>query len=230
MNRKFSLLIAFCWLAFLPVLHSQVFDQAKLFKLLPAIPSNLSTASEEEVSAFTSQCDSISRLISGYEEKYKRTKDDESNSDLIMEYYDIRDSILDVHSTMRNKYYDLITTFSDLEYELSGKNDLVRESIDNIKYDDSKKEELKALYEQIYANKVECSEKQISIYLQFLTEYKAKLNSISAKANRSEIIPLPDYLNKDVSYVLLNVKNYLNYLSDVYRFNVGPNIEEYNTY
>lgn len=202
MKYKNPILVAFCLLLLLPVGKSQVFDQAKLFKLLPEIPSNLSTATEAEVSAFRTYCDSIYLVLTGYEEKYKRSGNSETNSELIMEYYDIRDSILDLHATQRTKYYDLVSLFSDMEYELSGKNDVINEP------------------EQIYANRVECSEKQIAIYLQFLKDYRTKLNKISEKANKSEVIPLPSHLNKNVSYVILNIKNYLNYLSEVYKFNI----------
>lgn len=223
MNVKAFILVAFCWLVILSNGKSQVFDQAKLFELVPQIPANLSTATDEEVSAFAQYCDSINRLLTGYEEKYKRSNDaDETNSALIMEYYDIRDSILDLHTTQRNKYYDQVMLFSDLEYELSAKNGVLQESIDQIKYDGDKKDELNSLYKQIYANKVECSEKQVVIYLQFLNEYRARLESNAWKANKSEVIPLPDHLNRDVSYVLMNVKKYLDYLSEVYKFNIGP--------
>lgn len=221
MNYKTPILVSFCWLILMPFGKSQVFDQAKLFKLLPEIPSNLSTASDEEVATFTNYCDSISGILEGYEEKYKRSSNPETNTALIMEYFDIRDSILDLNSTQRSKYYDLVPLFSDLDYELSAKNDAIKESIENIKYEESKKEEVKALYEQIYANRVECSEKQIAIYLNFLKEYRAKLNDIAEKANKSEVIPMPDHLNKNISYVLMNVKNYLKYLSEVYKFNIG---------
>ncbi|HLO90875.1 MAG TPA: hypothetical protein VK172_06885 [Lentimicrobium sp.] len=221
MNYKVFVLAVTCWLISFPFCHAQVYDQNKLFKMLPAIPSNLSTATDEEVSAFVTKCDSVSGILSGYQEKYKRTRDSETNSDLIMEYYDIRDSIMDLNSTMRNKYYDLVTLFSDLEYELSAKKDSIRELIDNAQYNGNKKEEVDALYEQIYKYKVKYSEKEIAIFLQFLKEYRYRLDNISEKANKSEIIPLPDHLNKDVSYVLINIKNYLNYLSEVYKFNVG---------
>lgn len=193
--------------------------------MLPAIPSNLITATEEEVSVFMSKCYSVSSILAGYEEKYERTRDPETNSDLIMEYYDIRDSIMDLNSTQRTKYYDLVLVFSDLEYAYTIKSDSIRELIENVKYDDNKKAELDALNAQLHANKIECSEKQIAVYLQFLKEYRNRLDYISAKANKSEVIPLPEHLNKDVSYVLLNVKNYLNYLSEVYKFNLGPNPE-----
>lgn len=223
MNYKAFILAVFCWLILLPAGRSQVFDQAKLLSLLPEVPSNLSTATEEEVFAFSRHCDSINNLLTSYEEKYKRSNDaDETNSERIMEYYDIRDSILDVHSTMRNKYYDLVVFFSDLEYELSVKNSVIEETIGNIRYDAEKKEELTSLYNQVYANKVECSQKQVAIYLQFLNEYFTRLNNLAWRANKSETIPLPDHLNKDVSYVLLNVQKYLNYLSEVYKFNIGP--------
>ncbi len=204
MKIKSLILIAFCWFILLPVGKSQVFEQEKLFKILPAIPSNLSTASEEQVNAFRNYCDSIYLVLTGYEEKYKRSGNSETNSALIMEYYDIRDSILDLHATQRTKYYDLVPLFSDMEYELSGKNSLI---------DDP---------EQIYANRIECSEKQIGIYLQFLKDYRTKLHNIAEKANKSEVIPLPNHLNKNVSYVILNIKNYLNYLSEVYKFNISP--------
>ncbi len=224
MKFKSLILVAFCWLTLLPVGISQVYDQAKLFKLLPAIPSNLSTATDDEVSAFRASCDSIYEILTGYEEKYRRSGNSETNSALIMEYYDIRDSILDFHATQRTKYYDLFPLISDMEYELSGKNDVINDAIDNIKYDNNKKEEVKALSKQIYANRVECSEKQIAIYLQFLKDYRTKLNNISDKANKSEVIPLPGHLNKNVSYVILNIKNYLNYLGEVYKFNIGPEL------
>lgn len=220
MNYRISIIIAFCWFIITPVAVSQAYDQNKLLKLLPEIPSNLSTASDEEVNAFTDYCDSISAILEGYEEKYKRTSDSESNTALIMEYYDIRDSILDLNSTQRSKYYDLVALFSDLEYELSNKNDELKASIESLKYDSSKKDEVAALREQMYLNRVECSEKQIAIYLDFLRNYRARLDDISGKANKSETIPMPDHLNKNVSYVLMNVKNYLRYLSEVYKFNV----------
>lgn len=219
MNYKIPILIAFCWLIFLPIGNSQVYNQSKLLQLLPEIPSNLVTATNDEVAAFTKVCDSIYNILTGYEENYKRSRNPETNSALIFEYYDIRDSILDLHSIQRSNYYDLVTVFSDMEYELSGKNEVINE---RIKYDVKKEEELKALHEQIYANRLECSEKQIAIYLNFLNDYKTKLNYISDKANKSEVIPLPDHLNKNTSYVILNVKNYLNYLSEVYKFNIGP--------
>ena len=222
MNFRAAVLAAFCWLIFLPFGKSQVYDQAKLFKLLPEIPSNLSTATDEEVSAFINYCDSIAGILEGYEEKYKRSSNPETNTALIMEYFDIRDSILDLNSTQRSKYYDLVPLFSDLDYELSAKNDALKESIETLEYEGNKSEEIKALNEQIYANRVEYSEKQIAIYLQFLKDYRAKLNAIAEKANKSEEIPMPDHLNKNVSYVLMNVKNYLRYLSEVYKFNVGP--------
>lgn len=222
MNFKTFILIIFCWLLLLPFGKSQVYDQAKLFKLLPQIPSNLTTASEDEVSAFRTYCDSIYALLERYEENYSRNPNSETNTDLIMEYYDIRDSITDLHSTQRSKYYDLSPVFSDMEYALSAKNDSINELIENMKYDDSKREEVKALQEQIYNNKVECSKKQAAIYLQFLQDYRNKVNNLAEKANKSEVLPLPSHLNKNVSYVLMNVKNYLNYLSEVYRFNIGP--------
>ncbi|HLN53670.1 MAG TPA: hypothetical protein VK212_08170 [Lentimicrobium sp.] len=222
MNYKTFILAAFCWLIFIPFAKSQVYDQAKLFKLLPEIPSNLLTATEEEVSAFRRSCDSIDEVLTGYQEKYKRTSDSETNSALIMEYYDIRDSILDLNSTQRSKYYDLVPLFSDLEFELSSKNDLIKESIENLKYEGNKVEEIKALNDQIYANRLECSQKQIALYLQYMRDYKTKLDQIAEKANKSESLPLPDHLNKNVSYVLMNVKNYLKYLSEAYQFNLDP--------
>jgi hypothetical protein len=223
MNYKAFILASFCWLLILSSGKSQVFDQSKLLRLLPEIPSNLSTATNEEVLSFARQCDSLSIILTDYETKYKRSNDaDESNSALIMEYYDIRDSIQDLLTTQRTKYYDLVMMFSDLEYELSTKNRLLEESIENIKDDAGKREELTSLYHQIHVNRVEDSEKQAAIYLQFLKEFREKLNSIEWKANKSEVIPLPDHLNKNVSYVLLNVKKYLDYLSEVYKFNVGP--------
>lgn len=223
MNFKTLFLLVFCWLTLLPFGKSQVYDQAKLFKLMPEIPSNLSTATEEEVNAFRTYCDSIDAILTRYEEKYNRAPNSETNTDLIMEYYDIRDTITDLHSTQRSKYYDLAVMFSDLEFELSSKNDSINELIENIKYNDSKREEVKALQELIYANKVECSKKQAAIYLQFLQDYRNKVNNLAEKANKSEVLPLPSHLNKNVSYVLMNVKKYLNYLSEVYRFNIGPN-------
>ncbi|MGE5382030.1 MAG: hypothetical protein ACM3PX_01235 [Omnitrophica WOR_2 bacterium] len=228
MNYRTFILVILCWVILLPVVNSQVFDQAKLFRLLPAMPTNLSTATDEEISAFTAKCDSVNNILSGYENVYKRKQsgDDPTNSDLIMEYLDIRDTILDLHSTERNKYYDLFTLFSDLEYELSAKNDLIKESIGNLKNEGNKEEEIKVLNDEIYANRVECSKKQVAIYLQFLKDYRDRLNNIAEKSNKSEVIPLPDHLNKDVSYVILNVKKYLGYLSDAYRFNVGQNIPE----
>lgn len=221
MNFKVLFLVTFVWLVTIPFAKSQVFDQNKLLKMMPAIPANLSTATDEEVSAFTSICDSLNSLLSDYDEKYKRTRDSETNSDLIMEYYDIRDSITDLNSSMRNKYYDLVSLYSDIEYELYAKNDSIKELIRNIS-DNGNKEATDALYRQIYENKVRYSEKEIAIFLQFLKEYRYRLNNISEKANKSEIIPLPDHLNKDISYVLINVKNYMNYLTEVYKFNIGP--------
>jgi hypothetical protein len=223
MRFKTPILVAFCCLILLPFGRSQVYDQAKLFKLLPQIPSNLSTATEEEVNAFRIYCDSIDAILTRYEEKYSRAPNAETNTDLIMEYYDIRDTITDLHSTQRSKYYDLAVMFSDLEFELSSKNDSINELIENIKYDNSKREEVQALQYQIYANKVECSQKQAAIYLQFLQDYRNKVNNLAEKANKSEVLPLPSHLNKNISYVLMNVKRYLNYLSEVYRFNIGPN-------
>ncbi len=223
MNFKTFILVAFFWLILLPGGNTQVYDQGKLLKLLPEIPSNLITATDEEVSAFTNFCDSIAGILEGYEEQYKRSAGSETTTDLIMEYFDIRDSILDLNSTQRSKYYDLVPLFSDLDYELSAKNDAIKESIETLKYEGNKTQEIKSLNDQIYANKVECSQKQAALYLQYLQDYRTRLDRISEKANKSEEIPLPDHLNKDVSYVLMNVKNYLKYLSEVYKFNIGQN-------
>jgi len=222
MRLKSAIIILLSLLLIIPYTKAQVTDQAKLFRLLPAIPSDLTTATDDEVLSFIRKCDSISGILSVLEEKYKRSNDaDETNSDKIFEYFAIRDSILDLHSTERQKYYDLVTTFSDLEYETSVKNSSVEESIDNLKQSGDK-QELNSLYKQIYDNRVECSGKQVAIYLQFLNEYRAKLDNIAWKANKSEDLALPDHLNKNVSYVLLNVRKYLDYLSEVYKFNVGP--------
>lgn len=222
MTFKSPIIILFIWFLVIPFTDAQVTDQAKLFRLLPAIPSNLISAPDDEVLSFSRKCDSVSGILSIMEEKYKRSNDaDETNSDKIFEYYSIRDSILDLHSTQRTIYYDLVTTFSDLEYETSVKNSTIEESINNQK-ESGDKEGLNSLYRQIYDNKVECSQKQVAIYLQFLNDYRTKLDNIAWKANKSEDLALPDHLNKNVSYVLLNVRKYLDYLSEVYKFNVGP--------
>lgn len=225
MNIKTFFLVVFCSVMLISTGKSQVLDQAKLLKLLPAIPANLSTATDDEVTSYRKRCDSIYNILETLEEKYKRANSDEgSNTNMIMEYLDIKDSILDLHADQRNKYNDLAMVFSDLEFEFETKNREIEESIANLKGANNA-EKIKSLNDQIYANKVECSEKQVAIYLQFLNDYKYRLNKLSAKANKSEVIPLPNHLNKNISYVLINVKNYLNFLSEVYRFNVGPNVE-----
>lgn len=224
MYFRFSTLTVFCFLLAITIGKSQVFNQAKLFNMLPAIPVNLSSATYEEESAFRSKSDSIYNLLVNYEEKYKRIRssDDETNSEKIMEYYDIRDRLMDLHSIQRNKYYDLFPLFSDLDSELADKNSLLQESVDQVNYSSNEGgTSAMGLEEQIYANKREYGERKIAIFLQFLKEYRAELDAIADIANKSEEIPLPDHLNKNTSYVLLNVKSYMNYLSEVYQFNVG---------
>ncbi len=225
MYFRSSTLTVFCFLLSFTIGKSQVLNQAKLFDLLPAIPANLSSATYEEESAFRAKSDSIYNLLVDYEEKYKRTRssDDETNSEKIMEYYDIRDRIMDLHSIQRNKYYDLFPLYSDIDSELAEKNSLLQESLEQAKYSSNNNSNaVSGIEEQIYANKIECSEKKIAIFLQFLKEYRAELDAIAEMANKSEEIPLPDHLNKNTSYVLLNVKSYMNYLSEAYQFNVGP--------
>lgn len=224
MYFKYSTLTVLIFLLSFTLGNSQVFNQSKLFNLLPPIPANLSSATYEEETAFRTKADSIYNRLIDFEETYKRSRssDDETNSENIMEYYDIRDRIMDLHSVQRNKYYDLFPLFSDLDSELAVRNSAILERLDQIKY--SNKDisvEENQLNEQIYANKVEFSEKKIAIFLQFLKEYRAELDNISEIANKSEVIPLPDHLNKNVSYVLLNVKSYMNYFTEVYQFNVG---------
>lgn len=223
--KSYTLTVCFL-LLIITVGKSQVFEQAKLLNLLPPIPENLVTATYEDESSFRAQADSIYNRLIDYEEKYKRTRssDDETDSEKIMEYYDIRDRIMDFHATQRNKYYDLFPLFSDIDSELSDKNSVIQESLDQLKYSGKAgSEEENGLNEQIYLNKVEYSQKKVTIFLQFLKEYRAELNSIAEISNKSEVIPLPDHLNKNVSYVLLNVKSYMNYYTEVYQFNVGVN-------
>lgn len=232
MYFRFSTLTVFCFLLTITIGKSQVFNQAKLFNMLPAIPANLSSATYEEESAFRAKSDSIYNLLVDYEEKYKRIRssDDETNSEKIMEYYDIRDRIMDLHSIQRNKYYDLYPLYSDLDSELAEKNSFLQESLDQINYSNNDGGgSANGLREQIYTNKIEYSEKKVAIFLQFLREYRAELDAIAELANKSEEIPLPDHLNKNTSYVLLNVKSYMNYLSEVYQFNVGVSGDDNKT-
>lgn len=223
--KSFTLTVV-CLLLIITVGKSQVFEQAKLLNLLPPIPENLSSATYEEETSFRAQADSIYNRLIDYEEKYKRTRssDDETDSEKIMEYYDIRDRIMDIHAAQRNKYYDLFPLYSDLDSELDVKNSTLLESLDKLKYSNTDNGNAEnELNEQIYTNKVEYSQKKVNIFLQFLKEYRAELESISDIANKSEVIPLPDHLNKNVSYILLNVKSYMNYFTEVYQFNVGVN-------
>lgn len=221
MTKKTTFFAVLFWVLLIPFAKSQVLDQNKLFRLLPEIPQNLTSATEKEVTAFKAQCDTLYNMLTGMEEKYRRSADSETNSALILDYYDIRDSITDLHATERSRYYDLVPLFSDLQYAYDAKNDSINYLIEDIKYNGSKAGDLQVLEQQIVANKAECRKKQAELYLQFLKGYRTKLQNIAEKANKSEIIPMPDHLNKNVSFVLLNVKNYLNYLGEVYQFNGG---------
>lgn len=218
MCKKTTLLATLCWLLFLTSAKAQILDQNKLFRLLPEIPANVTSATEEEMTAFKAQCDSAYNLLTVMEEKYKRSADGETNSSMILEYYDIRDSILDLHSSERTRYYDLVPLFSDLQYACDAKNDSINFLIEDMKSDDSKKDQVFKLEQEIAANKAAYRQRQADMYVQFLRQYRQKVQNIAEKANKSEIIPMPDHLNKNVSYVLLNVKNYLNYLGEVYQY------------
>ena len=204
--------------------NAQVLNQTKLLKLLPPIPNNLSTATEQEVSSFQARMDSISLLFSNYEENYKRYRspDDMINNNEIMEYYDSRDRIMELHSLQREKYNDLYSATEALDNELYAKNDSILEILNQLKYankDVSVQEN--ELNRQVYHNKVECSQKKSALFTKFLNDYRAELDNIEELSNKTETIGLPDHLNKNTSYVLMNVNRYLGYFSQVYQYNVG---------
>lgn len=204
--------------------NAQVLNQSKLLKLLPPIPGNLLTATQEEVSSFQSKIDSISNLFSNYEDNYKRNRspDDMINNNEIMEYYDSRDRIQELHSIQRDKYNDLYNMFEALDSELFAKNDSIQEIINQLKYynKDTSVEESE-LSRQIYNNKVAYGEKKSALFIKFLNDYRAELDNIEELSNKTETIALPDHLNKNISYVLMNVNRYLVYFSQIYQFNVG---------
>lgn len=224
MRSLVSTLAVFFSLLIFTTCNAQVLNQTKLLKLLPPIPNNLSTATEEEVNSFQVRMDSISMIFSNYEENYKRYRspDDMINNNEIMEYYDSRDRIMELHSLQREKYNDLYSATEALDNELYAKNDSILEILNQLKYankDVSVQEN--QLNRQVYNNKVEYSQKKSALFIKFLNDYRAELDNIEELSDKTETIGLPDHLNKNTSYVLMNVNRYLSYFSQVYQYNVG---------
>lgn len=217
-----SLLLILCFLSIYPA-KAQLIDFYNLINMVPPIPNNLSTASQEEISSFKSKVDSVGVVLEKIQNDFRRVNNPDpkniiKNAEM---YFDVTDRIGELCNEKMPQFLNMLAPEElKIAQEEDAQWDEILKEMNAVKYHTTREQD-KEFERRIYNVRLEFSKKKVQLYLKYAEFVRNSLQNLSADINKVDHSTLPDYLDKTRCTAVWSAEIYLNVVKLAYGYNVG---------